>query len=284
MSADAPTVKAPADAFAFGRNWQRYVEAYLDPERVEIATRSLNELVEEDLKGRTFIDVGAGSGLFSLCAHRAGARRVVSLDVDPDSVAACRELRRRSGDPATWTVVEGSILDADLVGSLPSGDLVYSWGVLHHTGDMYTAIRQAARLVRPGGLFVIAIYNRATGRFLDSERWLRIKRRYNHSRRPTQVLMEASFTGYWALRQLAARQNPLRTAREYKKNRGMALKTDLVDWLGGYPYEYATSDEIVRFCSDELGFDVVKVLSNPPAGTGNNQFVFRRAESGEDAV
>jgi SAM-dependent methyltransferase len=278
-------MKAPADAFAFGKNWQRYVASYLDPERVEIAAQSLRDLVEEDLAGRSFVDIGAGSGLFSLCAHQAGAAGVVSVDVDPDSVAACRELRRRSGNPSTWDVLEGSILDADFVGTLDPGDIVYSWGVLHHTGDMYAGIRQLARVVKPGGLLVIAIYNRATGRFLDSDRWWRIKRRYNHSSRMAQQVMEVAFFCYWTATRLKARKNPVRIAREYKKNRGMALKTDLIDWLGGYPYEYATADEIVRFCGDELGLQIVKVLGNPPTGTGNNQFVFRRAaESVEDAA
>jgi SAM-dependent methyltransferase len=266
---------APPGAFAFGKNWQRYVDRYLDPERIAIAAQSMRDLIEEDLEGRTVVDVGAGSGLFSLCAHEAGAQ-VVSLDVDPDSVAACRELRRRAGDPDTWTVVEGSILDAELVDRLPAGEIVYSWGVLHHTGDMWTAIEHAARLIEPGGLFVISLYNRATGRLLDSERWLEIKRRYNRSGRPAQRLMEVAHVGHWTWGQVAARKNPLRVARTYKRNRGMALRTDLVDWLGGYPYEYATADEIVGFCRDRLGLQAVKVRANPPTGIGNNEFVFRR--------
>jgi 2-polyprenyl-6-hydroxyphenyl methylase/3-demethylubiquinone-9 3-methyltransferase len=268
-------MQAPADAFAFGKNWQRYVDRYLDQDRVESAAGSMRDLVAEDLAGRTFVDVGAGSGLFSLCAHRAGAD-VISFDVDPDSVAACLELRRRVGDPPTWTVVRGSILDGDFVDRLPSGDVVYSWGVLHHTGDMWTAIEHTARLVKPGGLLALAIYNRATGRFLESDRWLAIKRRYNHSGRAVQRLMEAAFYSYWTAAQFAARRNPLRIAREYRRNRGMALRTDLLDWLGGYPYEYATADEIVDFFRGCLGLEPVKVRSNPPTGIGNNEFVFRR--------
>lgn len=267
-------MKAPADAFAFGKNWQRYVDRYLDTERVASARKSLRDLVEEELVGRTFVDIGAGSGLFSLCAYEEGAE-VVSVDVDPDSVASCRLLRARAGDPETWTVLEGSILDDGLVDRLPKGDVVYSWGVLHHTGDMYTAIEHAARIVRPGGLFVIAIYNRATGRFFDSDRWLAIKRRYNHSSRPMQRLMEGAHFLYWLFALLHARRSPIRVARDYRRNRGMAVGTDLLDWLGGYPYEYATVDEITAFCRDRLGLTPIKVLGNPSTGTGNNQFVFR---------
>jgi 2-polyprenyl-6-hydroxyphenyl methylase/3-demethylubiquinone-9 3-methyltransferase len=270
-------VSRPQDAFAFGQNWQRYVDRYLDPERIAIASESLTDLIGEDLSGKTFVDVGAGSGLFSLCAHHAGAARVISIDVDPDSVESCRMLKERSGNPATWDVIEGSVLDPKLQQLVPPGDVVYSWGVLHHTGDMWTAIRLAAGLVKPSGLFSIAIYNRATDRFLDSERWLRIKRAYNHAPRAGRAGMRWTFLAYWTARQLYARQNPLRIAREYKRSRGMALMTDLVDWLGGYPYEFATADEVVSFCTEHCGLEVVKVLAHTPRDTGNNQFVFRRA-------
>lgn len=275
-SEPALSVGRASDAFAFGRNWQRYVDRYLDPERIAIASQSLTDLIGEDLCGKTFVDIGAGSGLFSLCAHRAGAGRVVSIDVDPESVASCRLLKERSGDPDTWEVVEGSILDPGLQALIPKGDVVYSWGVLHHTGDMWTGMRLAAELVAPNGLFCIAIYNRATDRFLNSERWARIKRSYNHAPRGVQRAMGAAFLGYWTARQLYARRNPVRIAREYKRSRGMALKIDLVDWLGGYPYEFATVDEVVTFCTQRCGLKVVKVQALGARETGNNQFVFRR--------
>jgi len=270
-------VRRPDDAFEFGRNWQRYVSSYLDEERLQIAAESLHALVG-DLDGKAFLDIGAGSGLFSMCAHEAGAGRVVSIDVDPNSVAATCELRDRAGAPATWSVREASILDPRAIAETESADVVYSWGVLHHTGDMWTAIRNSAGLVAPGGLFCIAIYNRVTGRLLDSERWWKIKRFYNHTPRPIQRVMERLYFCHWLAHQLRAHQNPVRAARQYKQSRGMALMTDLVDWLGGYPYEFATVDEITTFCEHECGMETVKVLATSPRGTGNNQFVFRRVQ------
>lgn len=265
----------PADAFRFGRNWQRYVGIYLDPERERIAAESLRDLVG-DLRGKTFLDIGCGSGLFSLCAHRAGASQVVSIDVDPDAVAATRELWSRAGCPETWNVLHRSILDPQAVAELAPAQVVYSWGVLHHTGDMYTAIRNAASLVAPGGQFAIAIYNRVTDGRLCSERWLRIKRAYNHASRPAQLAMEGAYAAYWSLVTLRSWQSPLRAAREYRRSRGMALWTDLVDWLGGYPYEFATPEEITGFCERQCGLRMLRVLPVPARGTGNNQFVFQR--------
>ncbi len=268
-------VSAPPDAFAFGRNWQRYVSRYMTPERERAASDSMRDLLELDLTGLTFLDIGAGSGLFSLCAHRMGAGRVISVDVDPDAVDSCRALRQAAGGPSTWEVIEGSILDPKLVAGLEAADVLYSWGVLHHTGDMYTAIANAAQLVKPGGVVGMGIYNRASGPFLDSERWLRIKRAYNHSPRVVQIVLERLYGADWVLKQLRHRRNPLTVARQ-RRTRRMAVWTDLVDWLGGYPYEFARAHEIVSFCEGRCGLTAKKVLAVPDWSPSNNQFVFER--------
>jgi 2-polyprenyl-6-hydroxyphenyl methylase/3-demethylubiquinone-9 3-methyltransferase len=267
------------DAFRFGRNWQRYVNTHLDPDRERIAAESLDDLLG-DVAGKSFIDIGCGSGLFSLCAHRAGARHVISVDVDRDSVAATRQLHAAAGSPYSWQVLHGSILDPALVKELGGADIVYSWGVLHHTGDMHAAIRNAAQLVGPGGDLAIAIYNRVTDRWLSSERWWRIKRVYNHTPRAGQVAMELIYALYWVAGRLRNRQNPIRVARSYRRSRGMALWTDLVDWLGGYPYEFATADEIIAFCEEQCGLRRTKVVPVQGNGTGNSQFVFERPAAG----
>lgn len=270
-----PSAPAP-DTFRFGRNWQRYVSGHLDPDRERIAAESLADLVG-DLHGKAFLDIGCGSGLFSLCAHRAGAREVVSVDIDLDSIEATRLLHQRAGSPESWRVLHGSILDPRFVDDLERADVVYSWGVLHHTGDMYAAIRHAAALVKPGGLFAIAIYNRFTGKWLDSQRWWRIKRAYNHVPRVGQRAMELAYGLYWLLGHVRNRQNPFRTAREYRRSRGMALWTDMIDWLGGYPYEFATAQEIVEFCEGSCGMRSTKLIPMNEHDSGNSQFVFERA-------
>lgn len=268
----------PPDAFRFGRNWQRYVGSYLDSGREQIAAESLCDLVG-DLRGKTFLDIGCGSGLFSLCAYRAGAKQVLSIDVDPDAVAASRELWSRAGRPEAWRVLHRSILDPTAVAELGPAQVVYSWGVLHHTGDMYAAIGNAASLVEPGGLFAIAIYNRVSEGRLSSERWLQIKRAYNRVPRAVQLAMEASYAAYWSLVTLRRGESPLRAAREYRRSRGMALWTDLVDWLGGYPYEFGTARDITGFCERECGLRTLRVLPVSARHTGNNEFVFERPAS-----
>jgi 2-polyprenyl-6-hydroxyphenyl methylase/3-demethylubiquinone-9 3-methyltransferase len=126
--------------FEFGANWLRFLEL-LDDRRVELAEDSLRSMLGvADLRGRSFLDAGSGSGLFSLAAHRLGAR-VHSFDYDPQSVACTREVKRRyaEGDPA-WSIEEGSVLDPAYLARLGTFDVVYSWGVLHHTGARWDAL------------------------------------------------------------------------------------------------------------------------------------------------
>lgn len=137
--------------FAFGANWSRFLRA-LDEERIGRAEASVKEMLGlERLDGMRFLDAGSGSGLFSLAARRLGAQ-VHSFDYDPQSVACTAELKRRyfANDPA-WVVERGSVLDRDYLSRLGRFDIVYSWGVLHHTGAMWQALENVAPLVAGGG-------------------------------------------------------------------------------------------------------------------------------------
>ena len=145
--------------FPFGANWRRFLET-VDDQIIAEAVQSLQVgLGTDTLSQDTFLDLGSGSGLFSLAAHRLGAR-VVSLDLDPESVACTAELKRRAGaGESHWRVITGSVLDQELLQSLGQFDVVYSWGVLHHTGALWQGLDNAARCTAVGGRLWVAIYN-----------------------------------------------------------------------------------------------------------------------------
>ncbi|HVU06053.1 MAG TPA: class I SAM-dependent methyltransferase [Polyangiaceae bacterium] len=271
-------------SYEFGRNWRTFIDGHLDDERIAEAVRSLQAFVGlHSLDGKTFLDIGCGSGLFSLAAHRMGAARIVSLDVDPDSVACTRELHAREGAPASWEVLHGSVLDESFMASLGEFDVVYSWGVLHHTGSMWVAIENAARAVRRGGLLYIAIYNRADGIGLHSDGrvgssrvWEAEKRFYNRLPEWGKRVMDYSAAAGMVGAYLVAGRNPIREIRSHKSMRGMSWMVDIRDWLGGYPYEYASVSEVFHFMKEKTGFSLESLRSTNSLRC--NEYLFRRVD------
>jgi SAM-dependent methyltransferase len=263
--------------FEFGKNWTAFLSV-LDDERIRIAEESLKTLLgETSLAGQRFLDIGSGSGLFSLCARRLGAD-VVSMDYDPKSVACTRELQRRYfPDDPCWAVHEGSVLDESFMERLGSFGIVYSWGVLHHTGRMMEALEAAGRRVRsPGGKLAIALYN---DQGAWSRRWRGIKKLYC-ANPVSRALVTALGCSYFALQgfkeDLLQMRNPLARYGDYRRNRGMSIYTDWIDWLGGLPFEVAKPETVFDFYKAR-GFRLVR-LTTCGGSLGNNEFVFVRED------
>lgn len=265
---------AAGERFAFGKNWQSFL-ASLNDERIAAAETSLKVMLRvDDLQGKTFLDIGSGSGLFSLAARRLGAS-VHSLDYDPQSVACAHELKRRfSPGDSSWTIEAASVLDHDHLARLGVFDVVYSWGVLHHTGAMWKAMENVVETVAPGGLLYIAIYNHQQ---LFSAYWRAVKRLYASASRPVRRILEYGFYGFFAgtlfLADSVRGRNP-RDRHAGRGRRGMNVFQDVVDWIGGWPFEVAKPEEVFRFYY-ERGFTLVQ-LKTCGAKHGCNEFVFVR--------
>jgi 2-polyprenyl-3-methyl-5-hydroxy-6-metoxy-1,4-benzoquinol methylase len=270
---------ARGERFEFGQNWSQFL-ASLDEERVRQAEKSLREMLEvTSLAGKTFLDIGSGSGLFSLAARRLGAR-VHSFDFDPKSVACTRQLKKNFfSDDESWKIEEGSALDSEYLKSLGQFDVVYSWGVLHHTGHLWAAMENAQERVAPGGKFFIALYN-DTGS--QSARWLWVKKTYNSL--PGILRTPFAFVVIipGELKLMAKSVLTLNPGRyigswtNYRDNRGMTKWRDIIDWVGGYPYEVSTPDEVFDFCRAH-GFTLTK-LKCGHVGWGCNEFVFEKCK------
>jgi 2-polyprenyl-3-methyl-5-hydroxy-6-metoxy-1,4-benzoquinol methylase len=260
--------------FEFGENWSRFL-SQLNETRILEAVESLKKMLSiEDLKGKTFLDVGSGSGLFSLAAKKLGAK-VHSFDYDPKSVACARELKKRYfPQDEDWTIEEGSVLDEKFMGSLNKYDIVYSWGVLHHTGEMWKAMELAQSKVKSQGLFFIALYN---DQGIPSIMWKKVKKLYLAlPRRLRFIVVGVSFIRLWGIRIFidTLKLSPLKTWKEYHRHRGMSAYHDVIDWVGGYPFEVSKPEEVFEFCKAR-GFKLQK-LKTCGGKLGCNEYVFER--------
>lgn len=216
--------------------------------------------------------------MFSLAAHRLGAR-VISFDYDAASVACTQRLKEQYGNPArSWEVMHGSVLDKSFLDTLPRADIVYSWGVLHYTGAMMQAFSNVVALVKPQGALFLSIYNDQDG---SSRRWRWIKKTYvtrPYLRLPLEIICGAWLWKSFIICVIKHSLDPFKLFRDYgQNNRGMSIRHDLKDWVGGYPFEVATPEKVFYFFKPH-GFTLMH-LKACAGGIGCNEFVFSREAS-----
>lgn len=261
--------------FSFGENWASYLE-HFSQERLEEAKASIQNLTQlTSLNGIKFLDIGCGSGLFSMAAHLLGAE-VVSIDVDISSINCCISLRDKLKiPPDQWEIIQGSALDPSFIDSLDQFDIVYSWGVLHHTGDMWKAIQCASTRVKPDSLFILALYNKTDPLWIYSG-WKIIKIIYNKSPDFLRNILIHLYSIMFLI--LRFKLNIFKFnayKKDYLQNRGMHYLHDVIDWLGGYPYEVASEHEM-KIWSNDNDMELIRSNLVPPTESGCNEFVMKK--------
>jgi len=262
------------EKFSFGKNWELFLKG-LDDNKIELAKKSLSDFTKlEDFKKKSFLDFGCGSGLFSLCAVKLGAKKVISIDIDDNSLNCAKYLRKKFKiSEKVWEIKKGSALDKEFIKSLPKVDILYSWGVLHHTGSMYEALGNMDLLLKKGSIFYTAIYNDFSGVPFNSSTWVKIKKFYSSSNIVVRKISELGYTSLIFSGLILNGRNPISYVKNYSKIgiRGMNFYRDIVDWLGGYPFEYASISEIEIFYN-KLGLKLINTRETKREGC--NEFLF----------
>jgi 2-polyprenyl-6-hydroxyphenyl methylase/3-demethylubiquinone-9 3-methyltransferase len=261
--------------FEFGANWARFADT-ISPLAIAEARKGLERLFPAgEIRDRRFLDIGCGSGLHSLAALQSGAAEVSAIDIDPRSVVTTQALLGRLAPSKFWRAQVQSVFDMP---AEPRFDIVYSWGVLHHTGDMRRAIACAYAKVAPGGLLCLALYRRT----LLCGAWRIEKWIYSRSPRSVRSMLETLYVGAMRIFYRITGRDFEAYVADYVGARGMDFMTDVRDWLGGYPYE-SVSEAEVRAIGQQLHLRLVRSFCHKPGvglfGTGCDEYVFLRPAS-----
>ena len=261
--------------FEFGANWASFLEA-IDEQAIAEAEQALCRLVpRDDFPDRSFIDIGCGSGLHALAAMRLGAKRVQAIDIDEESVNTAKTVLARFDPDGQYSIEKADVLELDPA-KTGQFDIVYSWGVLHHTGNLDAAMRKAASLVAPDGLFAFALYRRTP----FDKFWIWEKHWYSRAGETGRKFANAAYIGLVRLGVIARGRSYRQFVDGCKGRRGMDFFHDVRDWLGGYPYETCSPVEVQQLMA-ELGFHEVRSFtqSTPLAGllgSGCDEYVYSR--------
>lgn len=262
--------------FAFGKNWDSYSQQ-IDSSHIESATSKLVDLIQlGNLDGMSVLDIGSGSGIHSLSLMMLGCEDLVAIDFDLDSVETTKRVLSLGTFQGKYQVFQ-----ADILKTIPeiegvTFDLVYSWGVLHHTGQMMKAIENALKFVKPASLIALALYRKTPFCFL----WNIEKAIYSKSPKNLQFALRKIYEFIFSLGLRIKRGQSLESyKRDYFQKRGMEFSHDVHDWLGGYPYESIKSQFLIEFM-DKNGFKVVNshIVKNQIGilGSGCDEFLFQR--------
>ena len=257
--------------FKFGENWKNF-SSLIDKERLVEAEKSLIKLTDKKkLTNLSFLDIGCGSGLSSLAALKLNCKKIYSIDQDRDSFETTKKILKLSGKK-NFKIEKKDLFD---LSEKEKFDIVYSWGVLHHTGKMYDAIIKTTKLLKHNGVLILALYKKTKLCNL----WKIEKLFYKSAPRFIQSFLKIVFIFLFRLAMFVKGKSFSSYLSNYKKKRGMDFFHDVHDWLGGYPYESISFEEMESFMKKN-NFKMIRSFQVRKQfglfGTGCDEYVFTR--------
>ena len=256
--------------FKFGENWKNFSNL-IDNNRLKEAVTSLKKLTnKKSLNNLSFLDIGCGSGLSSLAAIQLNCKKIYAIDQDEQSIKTTKKVLQKS----RFKKVKVEKKDLFTLNEKEKFNIVYSWGVLHHTGNMLEAIKKSTKMVSKNGILILALYKKTKLCNL----WKIEKYIYKSSPKVIQNFIKNLFIFLFKLAMILKRKNFSNYINDYKTKRGMDFYHDVHDWLGGYPYESISIEEISKIM-DKFGYKMIRSFQVKKQigffGTGCDEYVFK---------
>lgn len=214
----------------------------------------------EEIKGKTVLDAGCGTGVFSIIFARNGAAKVTGIDISPGSLGTARSLKEKFG----LTNVEFREQDMlHLPCAAASFDIVWAWGTVHHTTDPLGAIAEFIRVLKPGGSLFLAIYKRT------NVTWMHEIIRKTMIRTPRWSWNVLAKAGAFVLTPVV-----LLFKRRQKSRKGEKLSELILDWYFVPIRHYYRPEEIQVFL-ERKNFKIEKYLAHSGRFNSSSNFIYK---------
>jgi ubiquinone/menaquinone biosynthesis C-methylase UbiE len=214
----------------------------------------------EEVAGRSVLDAGCGTGIFSIIFANQGAGRVTGIDISEGSLGTARGLKEKFGlDSAEF--MKQDMLDLPFADA--SFDIVWAWGTVHHTTDPFQAIDQLIRVLKPGGALLLAVYTRTRLTFIHEiirKTLVRTPRRSWTCLSKVMALFLAPVVLFFKKRE--------------KSRKGEKLEELILDWYFVPIRHYYRPEEIRKYLEDK-GFAIEKFLPASGRFDSTSNFIFK---------
>lgn len=235
--------------------WTEYIPEYDASEK-----HWLLFFTPDEVKGKSVLDSGCGTGIFSIIFAKNGAGQVTGIDISPGSLGTAEGLKQKFG------LSNARFEQQDML-HLPYPDacfdIVWAWGTVHHTTDPLGAIDGLIRVLKPGGSILLAIYKKTKVTWIHEAIRKTLVRTPRRSWNALAKIM--AFFGtpiVWTFK------------RREKARQGETLSELILDWYFVPIRHYYKPDEIRTFLEGK-GFKIENYLAHSGRFNSSSNFIFK---------
>ena len=214
----------------------------------------------QDIEGKSVLDAGCGTGIFSIIFARNGAASVLGIDISEGSLETAKALKTKF-DLENASFQKQDMLDLPFADE--SFDIVWAWGTVHHTTDPFKAMSELIRVLRAEGSILLAVYTRTRVTFLHEiirKALVRTPRKTWKALSKILALVLSPVVYFFKKRE--------------KSRKGEKLEELIMDWYFVPIRHYYYPEEIKVFL-EEQGFTIEKYLPASGRFNSTSNFIYK---------